>query len=149
MILQALHEYYQKKELPPEGFQKKEIPFLIVISQEGLFLNLENTREGTTIKQFLVPKDRHTTGMNAWEVANIFWDHYGYVLGHPKDSDQKSKEMAAKQMKSFIDVIAYALNQYPDSPAIQAVSRFYQKKEWMKVFGDENWQDCARRKGCN
>jgi CRISPR-associated protein Csd1 len=149
MILQALHEYYQKKDLPPEGFQKKEIPFLIVISHEGLFLNLENTREGTTIKQFLVPKDRHTTGKNAWEVANIFWDHYGYVLGHPKDSDQKSKEMAAKQMKSFIDVIAYTLNQYPDSPAIQAVSRFYQKKEWMKVFGDENWQECARRKGCN
>ena len=149
MILQALHEYYQKKDLPLEGFQKKEIPFLIVISQEGLFLNLENTREGTTIKQFLVPKDRHTTGKNAWTVANIFWDHYGYVLGYPKDTEERSRQLASKQMGSFIDVVAQAHTQFPQSPAIQAVSRFYQKKEWERVFLHETWEECAKRKGCN
>ena len=149
MILQTLREYYLKKDLPPEGFEKRGIPFLIVISPEGQFLNLENTAEGRVAKQFVVPKDRHTTGMNAHRIANIFWDHYGYVLGHPKETEKKSKEMADRQMESFIAVIGEALAQYPDSPTVRAVSNFYKTKEWGKVSSHPLWEECAKRKGCN
>lgn len=149
MILQTLREYCLKKDLPPEGFETRAIPFLIVINHEGQFLNLENTVEGRVAKEFVVPKDRHTTGMNAHRIANIFWDHYGYVLGHPKDTEKKSKEMAHRQMESFIAVIAEVLAQYPDSPTVRAVSKFYRKKEWGKVSSHPLWEECAKRKGCN
>ena len=87
--------------------------------------------------------------MNAHRIANILWDHYGYVLGHPKDTEKKSKEMADRQMESFIAVIAEALAQYPDSPTIGAISNFYKTKEWGKVFSHPLWEECAKRKGCN
>ncbi len=42
MILQALNDYYERKEkdLPPFGFEEKGIPFIIVIDESGVFLNL-------------------------------------------------------------------------------------------------------------
>ena len=46
MILQALYDYYQRKaadpdsNIAPRGFERKEIPFIIVIDNEGRFVNL-------------------------------------------------------------------------------------------------------------
>jgi CRISPR-associated protein Csd1 len=50
MILQALCEYYDRKKasehpLPPLGFEEKEIPFVIVLSGDGHFVLLRDTRE--------------------------------------------------------------------------------------------------------
>ena len=41
MILQALYEYYQRKKdtLPQEGFEIKEIKFVIIINKEGRFID--------------------------------------------------------------------------------------------------------------
>ncbi len=46
MILQALHALYYRKQddLPPQGFEAKEIPFLIVINKIGKFVALQDTR---------------------------------------------------------------------------------------------------------
>lgn len=50
MILQALCEYYQRKQqdpddaLAPFGFEEKGIPFVIVINQDGHFIQFEDTR---------------------------------------------------------------------------------------------------------
>ena len=52
MILQALTEYYDRKtrdggtELAPAGFEPKEIPFIVVLDQNGNFVDLEDTRDG-------------------------------------------------------------------------------------------------------
>ena len=57
MILQALDEYYKRKlsdpdsHTAPEGWEWKEIPFLIVIDQEGNFKAIEDTREGVKWKR--------------------------------------------------------------------------------------------------
>jgi len=90
MILQALYEYYLRKSADPEnniaprGFERKEIPFIIVINKEGRFINLEDTRTGEEkqkrAKTFLVLKSKSRTGSKASETANVFWDHWGYVL---------------------------------------------------------------------
>jgi CRISPR-associated protein Csd1 len=51
MILQALKEYYDRKvsepdsDIAPEGFEKKELQFLIVINEDGEFISIEDTRE--------------------------------------------------------------------------------------------------------
>ena len=45
MILQSLCDYYrrQQDELPPPGFERKAIPFVIVLNHEGQFIDIEDT----------------------------------------------------------------------------------------------------------
>lgn len=95
MILQALYEYYQRKaadpesNIAPEGFEWKEIPFVIVIDKEGNFVGLEDTREGDgkkkKAKPFLVPAaEKKTVGVK----ANLLWDNIEYALGaNPRKRD--------------------------------------------------------------
>ena len=88
MILHALTQYYQRKAAfdgaAPEGFENKEIPFVIVLDKQGKFIQLEDTREAQGKKKvgrkFLVPKGLGRSGAKSYEVSNILWDHYGYVL---------------------------------------------------------------------
>jgi|GEM_PF-2411473 CRISPR-associated protein (Cas_Csd1). len=52
MILQELYDYYQRKMAEPEskiaadGWEWKEIPFIIVIDEEGGFRSIQDNREG-------------------------------------------------------------------------------------------------------
>jgi len=88
MILQALYDYYQRKAadpgsgIAPEGFEWKEIPFLIVIDCDGKFVTIEDTREGEAKKKraraLLVPAaEKRTVGTK----ANLLWDNVEYAIG--------------------------------------------------------------------
>jgi CRISPR-associated protein Csd1 len=88
MILQELVRYYERKAndpgtaLAPEGFEQKEIPFVIVIDASGQFVQIEDTRSGDgkqrRARSFLVPKGiKKTSGV----AANLLWDTAEYVLG--------------------------------------------------------------------
>ena len=155
MILQALSMYYHRKEeeLPPEGFEQKEIPFLIVINREGEFVNLHDTRTPSGKKliarKFVVPKENELPGQNAWKATNVLWDHYGYVLGYPKSDADKDKEMAKKQHKTFIAQVQSLAEAFPEDPELQAVSRFYTSEHHKKVSEHPLWQDCKKINGCN
>jgi hypothetical protein len=50
MILQALHDYYRRlveeNRVAGQGFQEKEIPFVIVLDAKGAFVDLEDTCAG-------------------------------------------------------------------------------------------------------
>jgi CRISPR-associated protein Csd1 len=155
MILQALTAFYNRKgdELPPEGFEQKEIPFLIIINQEGEFINLQDTRtpfgKRLIARKFIVPKENALSGQNAWKTTNILWDHYGYVLGYPKSNTEKDKEMAKKQQKTFIAQVKTLAEAFPEDIELQAVKRFYTGEYYKKVFEHPLWQDCMKIKGCN
>ncbi len=155
MILQALANYYHRKgdELPPEGFEQKEIPFLIIINKEGEFINLQDTRTPSGKKliarKFVLPKENELSGQNAWKVTNILWDHYGYVLGYPKLDADKDKEMAKKQHKTFVAQVQALAEAFPEDPELQAVMRFYAGEHYKNVFEDSSWQDCKKINGCN
>ena len=51
MILQALKEYYDRQAadpgsgIAPLGWEWKEIPFVFVITEDGEFVQIEDTRE--------------------------------------------------------------------------------------------------------
>lgn len=88
MILQALKGYYDRKSadpdgsIAPEGFEYKEIPFVIVLDEQGNFVQIEDTRyqEGKKLraKAFLVPHgEKRTTGVK----ANLLWDNAEYIFG--------------------------------------------------------------------
>lgn len=159
MILHALTRYYQRKaasdgNVAPEGFENKEIPFVIVLDKAGKFIQLEDTREQQGKKKigrkFLVPKGLGRAGSKSYEVSNILWDHYGYVLAHPKEDDEKSDIWAQNQHKSFIAKVDELKQALPEDAGIQAVSAFLaQADEVAKVRLAEGWQECAKIKGCN
>ena len=159
MILQELARYYRRKaasssNVAPEGFENKEIPFVIVLDKVGKFIQLEDTREQQGKKKigrkFLVPKGLGRAGSKSSEVSNTLWDHYGYVLAHPKEDDEKSDILAQNQHKSFIAKVDELKQALPDDAGIQAVSAFLaQADEVAKVRQAEGWQECAKIKGCN
>ena len=89
MILQALYEYYQRKTandanaLAADGFEYKEIPFIVVIDAEGKFVDLSDTREPNEKKQlraksFLVPLGAKKPSAVK---ADLLWDTSEYALG--------------------------------------------------------------------
>ena len=156
MILHALTQYYQRKAesdggVAPEGFENKEIPFIIVIDKQGKFIQLEDTRELKGKKKvgriFLVPKGLGRSGSKSYEVSNLLWDHYGYVLAY---AGEKGQEQADKQHASFTANVNELKQALPDNAGVAAVAAFLASaEEKSKVMQAANWAECAKVKGCN
>ena len=156
MILHALTQYYQRKAesddgVAPEGFENKEIPFIIVIDKQGKFIQLEDTRELKNKKKvartFLVPKGLGRSGSKSYEVSNLLWDHYGYVLAY---AGEKGQEQADKQHASFTANVNELKQALPDDAGVAAVAAFLASaEEKSKVMQAANWAECAKVKGCN
>ena len=156
MILHALTQYYQRKAksdggVAPEGFENKEIPFIIVIDKQGKFIQLEDTRELKNKKKvartFLVPKGLGRSGSKSYEVSNLLWDHYGYVLAY---AGEKGQEQADKQHVSFTANVNELKQALPDDAGVAAVAAFLASaEEKSKVMQAANWAECAKVKGCN
>ena len=121
MILQALCEYYRRKpELPPLGFEEKEIAFVIVLDEEGRFIQVEDTREGEGRnrrgKKFLVPQGVKRAVNIA---ANILWDNSGYVLGvDTRDKPERTARMHAAFRQAVLNL------GIPTEPGVSAVLKF-------------------------
>jgi CRISPR-associated protein Csd1 len=104
MIIKALYDYYQRavadpdRHVAPEGFEWKEIPFLIVLDRKGRFRALEDTREGTgnnrRAKKFLVPQAEKRTVRTK---ANLLWDNVEYALG----ANPRKRDDVAERHKLF------------------------------------------------
>ena len=156
MILHALTQYYQRKAesdggVAPEGFENKEIPFIIVIDKQGKFIQLEDTRELKNKKKvartFLVPKGLGRSGSKSYEVSNLLWDHYGYVLAY---AGEKGQEQADKQHASFTANVNELKQALHDDAGVAAVAAFLASaEEKSKVMQAANWAECAKVKGCN
>lgn len=155
MILQALHALYLRKQndLPPQGFELKEIPFLIIINMDGNFIALQDTRtkvgKKMIARKFIVPKEHGRSGSNAWKIANILWDHYGYIFGWPKSDSAPDKAMALKQHESFKSVVKKIAVSCADNPEIKAVNHFIDRDNFEDVFSSQEWQECKKIPGCN
>jgi hypothetical protein len=56
MILQALKEYYDRRASDPEsgiappGWERKEIPFVLVLDRAGNLIQIEDTRQGVAFQ---------------------------------------------------------------------------------------------------
>ena len=131
MILQALNDYYQRRQrspnpqdrLPTFGREEKEIPFVIEIDAEGRLINLVDTRtlEGKKKigQRFLVPQGvKKTSGV----AANLLWDTVEYVLG----VDTKGKpERVAEQHAAFRARLEALPEDALKDAGIQAILAFF------------------------
>ena len=121
MILQELVRYYERKleegDISIEGFEKKEIPYLIEIDKEGNFVRFIATwldEKKKRANKYTIPKAVvRARGIN----ANLLWDNAEYVFGI--DSKDKQKDFIRKiqdfkeisKDKSLESVITF-LSQY-------------------------------------
>ena len=129
MILQALKEYYDRKAADPDsgiaplGWEWKEIPYLIVLREDGTLVRVEDTQDSVRGKKysklFLVPQEVKRSGKNF--SPNILWDKTEYVLGV---SDEPTKD-TRKKHENFID----SLDRYVDIPDIKVVVSFLKRAE--------------------
>lgn len=133
MILKALADYYERlrtdesMDVPPYGFEDKEIPFLIIIGRDGRFLNIHDTHTGTgknrNARAFRVPMgEKKTSGSK----PNLLWDNPQYILGVPKSEKTKDIEKAKKDHDSFLSRLHQELDGIDDE-GVKAVFRFYEK----------------------
>ena len=130
MILQALKEYYDRKAadpdsgIAPEGWERKEIPFLVVLDQQGNFIHFEDTRatqeNRRRARAFLVPSLGEAKGNGI--KANLFWENIEYMFGIPANASRSAKRVAA-QHAEFIRKIN---NIQGTCPALEIVKSFLQ-----------------------
>ncbi|MCW8114124.1 type I-C CRISPR-associated protein Cas8c/Csd1 [Yersinia intermedia] len=144
MILQALCDYYQRRQVDPNtalapfGFEEKGISFLVVIDRDGRFIQFEDTRvmEGKkpVPRRFMVAKGiKKTSGV----AANLLWDPADYVLGIDKKGNPQRTE---QQQQSFIEQIRLLLGDAVTDVGVAAVLRFYEHPE-QALTADRHWAE--------
>ncbi|MBU1711087.1 MAG: type I-C CRISPR-associated protein Cas8c/Csd1 [Proteobacteria bacterium] len=140
MILKALADYYERMlddpdyDVPPYGFEDKAIPFLIVLSKNGRFVNIRDTRTGEGKKKsarvFRVPLGaKKTSGIK----TNLLWDNPQYVLGVPKSNSSKDAEKSHKSLTAFRGKIQETFNDVEDE-GIEVINSFYESFSKQPIF---------------
>lgn len=151
MILQELVKYYERKleegAMAPEGFEYKEIPYLIEIDEEGNFVRFISTWKDEKKKRsrmFLVPKGlKRASGVD----ANLLWDNAAYILGIPdndKLEESKKKGKGKKyllrleeQRKSFLSKI----EQLSETIELRAIKKFLSVTNFEQLEKDPLWNE--------
>lgn len=152
MILKSLADYYQRLldspniNIPEIGFEKKGIPFIIVIDKEGNFISIRDTRtEGDKSKiprDFLVPQGEiKSSGIK----ANLLWDNPQYVFEQPKSSQKKDIDRAVEAHKEFKKKLA---DSFPDDFSdigIHALNKFLEKIPIEKIKSVPYWEEIIEK----
>lgn len=147
MILQALKEYYDRKAADPEsgiaplGWELKEIPYLIVLREDGSLVRVEDTQEMVGKKKrakvFLVPQAvKRTVGVS----ANLLWDNVEYVTG----AVCKGKpERVAAQHQAFVE----RLTELAECSSVKPICAFLATPDCRdKLASFPEWKDAVE--GC-
>ncbi len=154
MILHALYDYYQRNpDLPHEGFEMKEIPFILELTKDGSVVQIEDTRyldgKKKRARSFLVPQGVKKSGNI---VANLLWESAEYVfrLPDPKKLEEKKAKGEEKDYEdrvnklhaAFVGEIENIARTTKDDPGICAVTRFCQsyEPEALQRFG-KTWEE--------
>lgn len=146
MILQALKEYYDRKaadpdsDIAPEGWERKEIPFIIVLDHDGNLIQIEDTREGEGKKKrakiFLVPK---SVNRSIDIKANLLWDKAEYILSGIVV--KKDNEKLEKQRDAFI----YRLeNKFGELKPIRNLIKFLKNVSVRSLSTDLCWDEIKK-----
>jgi CRISPR-associated protein Csd1 len=139
MILQELVKYYERKleegDISVEGFEKKEIPYLIEIDKDGKFIRFIATWQDEKKKRankYTIPKGVvRARGIN----ANLLWDNAEYVFG----IEGKEKQ------KDFIRKIQ-DLKELSKDKSLESVITFLSNYKLSDLKKDEYWKEIEETK---
>ena len=129
MILQALKGYYDRKAADPDsgiapiGWERKEIPYVLVLNREGRLVGVEDTQEkkGKKLraKVFTVPQaTKRTVGIAPY----LLWDNVEYVTGIPCKGNP---ERAEKQHEAFME----RLRAYKENETVGIILKFLESPD--------------------
>lgn len=159
MILQALKEYYDRKSndpdsgIAPEGFERKEIPFLVVLDSRGRFVALEDTREkiGKKLvgKTYLLPRSKTRAGSRSYEITFLLWDHIGYLFEYSQSENPKDIERATNQHRTWIHSLEALPSKLKQDAGVAAVLAFYKSDGVAEVKSQPLWRECTKIPSCN
>ncbi|MDI9414041.1 MAG: type I-C CRISPR-associated protein Cas8c/Csd1 [Bacillota bacterium] len=124
--------------MAPVGWEYKEIPFIIVLDQEGQFLRIEDTREGDgrklRAKSYLVPQGvKRSSGI----AANLLWDTPVYVLGLDTGGNAKR---AKQQKKAFLERLQTELGEIE---SIHPIIKFLENIPLYLLEKSPNWDSLS------
>ncbi len=140
MILQALHNYYERMRadsdsgMPPYGTSMENISFALVLDANGNLRGIEDLREpdGKKLRprKLTVPiAEKKANGIK----PNFLWDSTNYVLGKGKEKDTnddkktKNLERIAKCHASFVENMKTYCDE--SDPGLAAVLKFLSGKD--------------------
>ena len=147
MILQALKEYYDRKAADPDsgiaplGWERKEIPYLIVLREDGSLVRVEDTQEKVgkkkRAKEFLVPQAvKRTVGVS----ANLLWDNVEYVTGVVCKG---KPERVVAQHQAFLERLA----ELAECPSVKPICAFLATSDFQdKLAFFPEWKEAVE--GC-
>lgn len=140
MILKALADYYERllsdpeSNIAPPGFERKAIPFLLVLRKDGSLVNIRDTRTGEgkkkSAREYLVPQgEKKAAGIK----ANLLWDSTQYVIALPKSDKQKDIARAAEAFQAFKDRLNETFGTDFADEGIQAIRHFLDTLDSAKI----------------
>ncbi|MBZ0204989.1 MAG: type I-C CRISPR-associated protein Cas8c/Csd1 [Flavobacteriales bacterium] len=148
MILQALNDYYQRKQASPDasdrlpafGLEEKAIPFIIELAADGTLVNIADTHEDQGKKKvaqkFLVPMSvKRASGV----AANLLWDTAEYVLGVGKEGSKPDRVL--EQHTAFRKRIERLPERYRSDVGLKAVHHFLATLEVAKLTTLSAWEE--------
>lgn len=156
MILKALYDYYHRcGDLAPQGFEYKEISFIVVLDSNGNFIDVEDARSddkkhGTP---YLVVKGvRSGTTPKPY----LFWDNVeytcNYVTPNPKNSPERQAELQRKatiKHSALVEKFKAISSKYPSNKALKAVCLFYENGGLDKLYDHYMWQEIIKKTTVN
>lgn len=150
MILQALAGYYDRlladSAVQPQGFQEKEIPWVIELSPDGRFLRLIHTGdEDGRGRKFVVPAEVK----RAVNIAgNLLWDNPEYVFGWPRAGLSEKQAAKVPQRHEAFLVRLRALPQAVQADAgVSAVISFLETNDFSALQSSDGWEELRHGNG--
>ncbi|MDP3014253.1 MAG: type I-C CRISPR-associated protein Cas8c/Csd1, partial [Candidatus Subteraquimicrobiales bacterium] len=150
MILQALSDFYIRKmmegqDVEPEGFKRVAIPFIIIIRNDGSFVDIDDTRNTVGRKlvanSYFVPKifeGSRTVNIK----ANLLWDKAGYVFGVSPDADPLRLPKQRKEFRKSIVNYFPEIQNYGEVSAVLAfLDNHVQEITLHKLWGEISTTD--------
>lgn len=151
MILQELVRYYDRRvthpdptrRLPLQGFEDKEIPFVIELGIDGAVVQMVDTRtlENSTprARRFLVPQGvKKTSGIR----ANLLWDTFEYAIGLQRSKkDRKHADRTREAHVAFRARIEALPEAVRATPGIAAVLAALDRADWSALTRHPAWPE--------
>lgn len=125
MLLEKLRDRaLADPDLPPPGYQRQPIRYIIRLTADGAYINMEDTADSGSQKrgtQRLAPHVKRTVGV----MPKLLADTGEYVLGIARNDPHKpaNSERVARQRTAFVELVNDCA-ETTGEPNVRAVARF-------------------------
>jgi CRISPR-associated protein Csd1 len=150
MILQALTAYYERLlgngAVQPQGFQEKEIPWVVELSSDGQCLRLIRTGDGDARgKKFVVPAEvKKSVNIS----ANLLWDNPEYVFGWPRPGlTERQAAKVPQRHEAFMARLRALPETVRADAGVSAVISFLEKNDLSALQSSDGWEELRRGNG--